>query len=400
MTKKTVNMTLVTIAILSLGLQDIGSGAASPALADIMKAFPSVDPTVIMNIASLPALIPVFVAPLYSKLVQYMRKRTLMFIGLSLFIVGGVLPAFLNSIPLILVCRALLGAGVGITLPLSLGLVSDYFDGEKRDNLMGYHVTLASLGGMFFQFVGGYLATFNWHYCFYAYFFPIWIIVFTFFFLPEPQKKQEQSIKDEQETMSVSKKLSSKVYITCASFLIFNLINFAMVTNLAVVIVGGNLGDANNAGIAFTLYTAGSVFGAFIFGRVKKKIKGYILSYAYSICAVGFFLVFFSTSITMIYVAIIVAGVGLGSMMPSYYSRLPEIAPPARLAVANAILISCQGIGNFVQPFIYSFILKVADLPIGRPPIAITAGLFVVFAIGFLISNIMTKNKPVGLETL
>jgi hypothetical protein len=45
--QKAVNSTLVTIAVLILGLQDVGAGAASPALANIMQAFPDYAPTTI-----------------------------------------------------------------------------------------------------------------------------------------------------------------------------------------------------------------------------------------------------------------------------------------------------------------------------------------------------------------
>lgn len=53
------NQTMLKVALLSIGLQDIAAGATTPALVNIMAAFPTFAPPTVMMIASLPPMIEV-----------------------------------------------------------------------------------------------------------------------------------------------------------------------------------------------------------------------------------------------------------------------------------------------------------------------------------------------------
>ena len=63
-------------------------------MADIIKAFPDYDPTIVMLVATFPGLIQIIPALCYGKLSRRFNERTLSFTGLTLFIIGGTLPAF------------------------------------------------------------------------------------------------------------------------------------------------------------------------------------------------------------------------------------------------------------------------------------------------------------------
>ncbi|MBN1569747.1 MAG: MFS transporter [Acidobacteria bacterium] len=114
------NKTLLKIAILEVGVQDIGGGAASPVLADIMKAMPTVAPTTIMLITTIPTLGQVFMSFLFGRLVAHFRKRTLFFLASAVFLVAGTAPFFLNSIVPILITRFVLGLSIGMFVPMGV----------------------------------------------------------------------------------------------------------------------------------------------------------------------------------------------------------------------------------------------------------------------------------------
>ncbi len=164
-----------------------------------------------------------------------------------MFIVGGVGPAFLDNIPGILFCRAILGLAVGTTLPISLTLVADLFEGEKRNKYLGYHNMLASLGAVFFQYVGGYLCTLNWHYTFFAYLMPLWILIFVYFFLPEPEKITAAANNQPEE--KVQFKLTWPAFLVLFNMFIVQFVEFTQVTNASVMIVNEKIGDASTAGL-------------------------------------------------------------------------------------------------------------------------------------------------------
>ncbi len=147
-------------AILSLSLLTVMAGAAvAPALGLIQAYFADTDRSLVQMIVSMPAL---FIAGtnlfLFKPLCKRFRARTLLIFGLLLYTVFGCLAGLFSNILMILVCRALVGIGVGIIMPLSTGLLSFYFTRDKQGPLMGYSSALNMLGGVVATLIAGGLA--------------------------------------------------------------------------------------------------------------------------------------------------------------------------------------------------------------------------------------------------
>lgn len=380
------NGLLLKLAVLSIGLQDMGGGAASPALADIIKAFPSVDPTTIMLIQTLPAAAMVVISPIYGKLINYFRKRALLFFSFACFLIGGTVPAFLGNLYAVLAMRALLGVGIGILLPMSVGLIADFYDGQERDTLMGMQMTVSAIGGMFFQLAGGFLAAIDWHYCFYTYLFVLVVWAFNYFYLPEPGTRR----------LPIGEKshLPEKVYGICFGYIIYTILLLVYVTNIAVFIVGEQLGNAGNAGIALTLFTLGSMAAGLVFGKLLAAIKGYIMSFAYFVTGLGFIMCFVGDGLSMIYAGSLLTGLGMGFTIPAYYCRVSVNATPSTVAFGLSLIICAQGLGQFIQPYVLKIVLKIISQPIGRPTFIVSAvGLLALAVIFALVNALFAKQN-------
>lgn len=144
-------------AILSLSLLTVMAGAAvAPALGLIQAYYADTDRSLVQMIVSMPAL---FIAGtnlfLFKPLCKRFRARTLLIFGLLLYTVFGCLAGLFSNILMILVCRALVGIGVGIIMPLSTGLLSFYFTRDKQGPLMGYSSALNMLGGVVATLIAG-----------------------------------------------------------------------------------------------------------------------------------------------------------------------------------------------------------------------------------------------------
>ncbi len=147
-------------SILSLSLLTVMAGAAvAPALNLIQEHFRDTDPIYVQMIISMPA---VFIALtnlfLFKPLSKRLRARTMLLIGLGFYVVFGCLAGAFSDIRLILICRGLVGIGVGILMPLSTGLISFYFTKDKQAELMGYASAMNMLGGVVATLIAGGLA--------------------------------------------------------------------------------------------------------------------------------------------------------------------------------------------------------------------------------------------------
>lgn len=173
-------------AILSLSLLTVMAGAAvAPALSLIQEYFADTDRSLVQMIISMPAL---FIALtnmfLFRPLCKRFKARSLLIIGLLLYVAFGCIAGLFDNIILILICRAFVGIGVGIIMPLSTGLLSFYFTKDKQAPLMGYSSALNMMGGVVATLIAGGLAMVGWRLSFLVYLLGLISVVLSLLWMP------------------------------------------------------------------------------------------------------------------------------------------------------------------------------------------------------------------------
>ncbi|MCJ0930653.1 MFS transporter [Virgibacillus halodenitrificans] len=133
--------------IISISMATVMAGAAiSPALGLIAEAFPDASETMIKLILTAPSIMIIPFSFLSSYLTSKITKRTIIMIGLVIYLIGGVGAQLMSTIELLLAFRLFLGAGVGLVMPLSMSLINDYFKGSERTKMMGYNSAFSNVG--------------------------------------------------------------------------------------------------------------------------------------------------------------------------------------------------------------------------------------------------------------
>lgn len=393
---KTTNTTFLKFLIVLIAFQDVAAGVAGSIMADIIAAFPDYNPTIVMLVATFPGLCQIIPALFYGKLSAKFSKRGLLFTGLILFMIGGVMPFFLESLPLIILFRGLLGVGVGITMPLSIDIITSFFDGRERDFLIGFGTsTIACIGAIFFQVVGGILAdAYGWQYGFLTYLFPIWILALTFLFLPEPPKKDVPTASIKDTFFSAPK----AVYGFALGQVAFSAFVFGYVTNISIVIQSEQLGNATEAGLAVSVFTFGTLLIGFFFGRIRSLVPAYCVPIAAALTGIGMYWCYISTSLIMIFVASLLAGIGMGVFIPGVFARVSELSNLKKGISFVGFVVAGQGLGGICGPFIFEVIMNALGKEVGRFPLLITAvgliGLGVVMTV-FILLDRGSKNVDI-----
>ena len=207
-------------AILSLSLLTVMAGAAvAPALGLVQEHFAGTDRSIVQMIVSMPAL---FIALtnmfLFRPLCKRLKARTLLIIGLLLYVVFGCTAGLFDNILLILICRAFVGIGVGIIMPLSTGLLSFYFTKDKQAPLMGYSSALNMMGGVVATLIAGALAMVSWRLSFLVYLLGLLSIFLSLIWMPN------EKIYDRGQTKS--SKGPSKEYLPYVVVMFFLSLSF------------------------------------------------------------------------------------------------------------------------------------------------------------------------------
>jgi MFS family permease len=379
------NKMMLLVIVLAVTSLVYGSGAASPALADIAKAFPDKSPETIQMIVTVPPLLIMVSTLICGQLSRIMLKKTLVLIGLLLFGIGGIMPAFFGGLTFILIMRGIFGAGCGFLIPLSQGLIADYFQGRDRDKFMGYRSSTASIFGMFFTMVGGYLCAIHWRHTFYAYLIVVPVFLLILFKMPAPESRKETAKGDKAGA------LTRAMWFYVSMYFLYNVTMMCFITNAAFVMAASNVGSAKTIGFIMTVSSVGGITAGILLGWVTKTLKNYTLVYALWFLAVGFIMLNFVNTALMFIIASAIWGMGFGTFNPAIALKIIGSVPKTAATLALAILTCAMGIGQFISPMVYSVINKRIGLEGPRASWVVAA---VCFAAAFIIALLKTALRP------
>jgi len=113
-------------------------------------------------ILTAPGLAIALSATLSGWVADKLGRRTLLQIGVVLYIISGSAGLWLDDLLLLLTSRLLLGLAVGMIMVCSMALLTDHFQGPERDRAMGIQSSAMSVGGIVFLSAGSILADVSW----------------------------------------------------------------------------------------------------------------------------------------------------------------------------------------------------------------------------------------------
>lgn len=132
----------------------------APGLVSISSGLGIVDNTVLL--ITLPSLGAVVFAPLAGKLIDQYGAYKLLKIGLFLYGLFGCSLYFLNGSAPVFINRFLLGGITAIVMASCTVLISMWYQGEARLNMIAKQGMAVEFGGVIFLFLGGLLASLFW----------------------------------------------------------------------------------------------------------------------------------------------------------------------------------------------------------------------------------------------
>lgn len=173
-------MTLIAIWSISLAVNLPGL-AVTPIEGSLRTIFPDATDFKIQLLTVLPNLVIIPFVLLSGKLSESRHKIAVIVSGTILFLVAGVLSIFTSSLNMLIIMSCLLGAGCGLVLPFSTGLVADVFAGKYRVKQMGIVSAIGNISLVAATFAVGFLVTgqleHTWHRAFFVYLIPLLSLV-------------------------------------------------------------------------------------------------------------------------------------------------------------------------------------------------------------------------------
>lgn len=371
--------------IISIAMATVMAGAAiSPALGLIAANFPNSSPTMIKLVLTAPSLFIIPFSFFSSYLTKKISKRSIVLIGVAIYVIAGVGAQFTNTIEMLLAFRFILGAGVGLVMPLSFTLISDYFSGKEQTQMMGYNTAFSNFGGIVTMLLAGYLATFGWRVPFNVYWIGIIIFVLVFFFLP---KDKPRKVPEGMGKVKIPMSIFGLALGACAVMLVY----YAIATNMALYLEESKLGGSGIAGIVIAFSTVGGMITSIILVRLEMLLKQYIIPVSILVMGIAFAILTVTHSIPIVLISVAMVGFGQGIVFPLVNVRALSQVDPYHSDKVIAVVSSSIYIGQFLSPIVLDGIGKLA----GNPEIRFQYGVIAVgMLIAFVIMLIIKLMKP------
>lgn len=388
------NKKILKIALLSVSMLVAVAPAINANIPAMKEAFPQIPLSMVEMITTIPSLflmISVLTSGFIAKKIGY--KQTIM-LGLGIVAIAGIIPVFIGNFYLVLFSRAALGFGIGLFNSLLIGLISYFFDRNERTTLIGYHEALGGLGGMLITYIAGQLMHVNWQAPFISY--AIAIPVFFIFWKVIPKVKTEDILHKNTKQVVVNDGKEgnfSIVFVFMILIVIGATLNMTMGIKVSSLIVEQGYGSASDASTVIMLLSLGAMISGFLFGKMYKIFKNYIMSVGFTITALAMFIIGISNTSWMTVLGGFLVGFGFRVMMPC----LTNIVNSSHLknpTLATSLLLVAYNLGSAFAPYGSMIIQKFSwtnDL----------RGVFYVDGIGFICLALIVfiVNKVKGKQT-
>ncbi|MGJ7041070.1 MFS family permease [Shinella sp. BE166] len=343
------NATLLFISTLT-----IMSGATiSASLPGIAARFADVENVALLSrlVLTLPAMFIALFSPAAGFLVDRFGRKPLLLASLGLFAVAGASGLVLDTLPGLLIGRAVLGLAVGGIMTATTALVGDFFQGPARDRYMGLQQAFVGIGGTIFLTGGGFLAEVHWRGPFFIYTVAILLVPAALAFLPEPRRVRPAGpATGEGRLDGRTTALLALLFLAAA----VNMIAFYMIpTQLPFYLESLGFAAPSLAGTAIGAGQLVGVVSALAFAPFRRLlgIMG-VFGLGFVSAGLSFLLLSGAESYGSVLAAMAVSGICMGTIMPNFAAAAMLLAPPALRGRISGLLVSSIFAGQFLSPIV------------------------------------------------
>jgi len=233
----------------------------------------------------------------------------------------------------------------------SIALIADYYQGPKRNQVMGIQAAFMGYGGVVFLTLGGFLADISWRVPFSIYLSAFAFLPLVIFCLTEPQvEAQQNSVLLEEANAKLPVGTIALIYaLTFLTMVVFYMIPVQLPFYLK------SFGQVSNTqtGLAIAASTLASAIVSMRYGKIKTHLSFTgVLICLYVLLGLGYVTISWAASYPFVLLGLVIAGSGLGLLLPNMNVWLNAKTPIASRGRVLGGLTTCMFLGQFCSPIV------------------------------------------------
>lgn len=309
---------------------------------------------------SFAVMIFVVLSPLIQEWFHISDKKIIM-AGVTIVGLAGIVPMFVDNYMTILISRLILGAGYGLYNSQAISMISVWYDGSERAQMLGWRAAAEQIGqactltiaGLFLSFAG-------WHGSFAVYFFAFLVLLFFAMRVPDDSKAQDDHVDEDSLAEELTE--SDQKEITKISPVVYLLVLFAFLLvvdyvgmenrfpGLSVAINGSHY---TGSSMFLSLMLIGATLGGIFYGAIQKRLGFGTVYLGLGLMALSNFpFGFAGHNFALMVIGLLLIGFPLQLVSPLIFNLLPDLAPANRQPLVTSLCLIGFNFGSFFSPSI------------------------------------------------
>jgi MFS family permease len=346
-------ITLTTMAVVLL----------APVVPQLMQAFAGVPNHEywVPMILTVPSLCVALLCPFAGMLADYFGRRTLLLVALAGYAVVGIAPIFLQTLPLILLSRVVVGVTEALIYVVSTTMIGDYYSGAARDRWLAGQTAFASVSALLFFNLGGILGEIGWRTPFWVYLSALGMFAMVLAFTWEPAAMDTQGREPEPPHNTSWAGFPWVITALIAGITVYGSIFFYTVQIQASTGLAA-LGLTSPAEIGFltSIASVGVPLGTLLYSRIGGTRVGLLLLAEFGMLALGFALMGRSGSVSGFLIGCFINQLGAGMLLPTLLVWSMSVLSFEFRGRGTGFWQSAFALGQFLSPLVVTTTGKAA----------------------------------------
>ena len=283
-----------------------------------------------------------------------------------------------------------MGAGAGIAVPYSTGLVVRYFTGDSRVQQLGVSSAVNNLSLVIAAAVVGWIASKDWHLAFTVYLLPAVALVLLLALRgakPAPEPEESDQLRQSKINWMRLSGLSVLYFVITFTTLV--------ITFYLSFLLEKYRFPQEFSSVMISLFFLAIMLPGFALNGIIRRVRSMTVFISLVLIVVGLVFVGTIPDIPLMTVGVILTGIGYGVLQPIIYDKTAIVAPPDKATKALSVVMTVNYVAVVVCPFVVDFAKDIFRQKTESFPFVASAVLVAMVA---FLSLLMRKSFVLGLD--
>ena len=371
---------VVVLALAMPALISMLALAIAPGVLDMAREFGALTAQLVLTV---PAFAMIAGAALAGYMAEHWGRRRVIAACLAVYAVAGVIGGIAPGLVLLVTARIVSGFVSGVLLTAIYAVIGEYFEGERRERLLGLMSTAGSLTSLLLLLVmGPVVERFGWRA-------PFVLYALGLVFVPFALKGLHRGLSAPGASLSWGPVLARWPHFLLLTFYTIGM--YMMVIQGPFLLAAKGIDAPSVIGRYIAVSTLLGALGGAFYGYARRWLGYREMFLAISLLiGIGLPLAAWAPGGAWIVLAMVITGLGIGVIEPTVASELLSLTPEPLHDRAMGVNVAAMFLGQFLNP------LAIAPLREGHGvtfAFAVTGAIYLAGALLFLLAILTGRRR-------